>query len=222
MQYPIRNLRTGAVQFTAEIDCDKDAPGGVRAGLAVLLAIKTGANLRGADLSGADLSGADLSGANLSGADLSGAYLSGADLSGADLSRANLSRAYLSGADLSGADLSRANLSRAYLSGAKLSGADLSRANLSRAYLSGANLSRTALIDGGQRADGYRFVGWVKDGDLMINAGCRNFTIDEARKYWGSPMYRAPTLGAESLAILDRIEATARIRNLITEGDDNA
>ena len=87
--------------------------------MAVLEAIKAGANL-----SRANLSRANLSGANLSGADLSGADLSGADLSGADLSRANLSGANLSGADLSGANLSRADLSGANLSRADLSGAD--------------------------------------------------------------------------------------------------
>jgi uncharacterized protein YjbI with pentapeptide repeats len=192
MQYPIQNRYTGAVQFTAEIDCDKNASGSVRAGLAALWAVKTDADLSDANLHGANLSRADLSDANLHGA--------------------NLHRADLSDANLHGANLSDANLH----------GANLHRANLCGAYLRGANLSRTSLIDGGQRADGYRFVGWVKDGTLMINAGCRNFTIDEAREYWGSPMYRAPTLGAESLAILDRIEATARIRKLVAEGDDNA
>jgi hypothetical protein len=127
MQYSIRNRFTGAVQFTAEIDCDESAPGSVKAGLAALWAVKAG-----------------------------------------------------------------------------------------------ANLSRTSLIDGGQRADGYRFVGWVRDGNLMINSVCRDFTIDEAREHWGGSMYRDAALGAESLAILDRIEATARIRKLITEGDGNA
>jgi hypothetical protein len=120
MRFEILNRFTGAVQFTAEIDCKPDALPSVKLGLAVKVAIKERANLSGANLSGANLSGADLSGANLSGAYLSGAYLSGADLSGADLSRA-----YLSRADLSGADLSRANLSRADLSGVDLSGADL-------------------------------------------------------------------------------------------------
>jgi hypothetical protein len=147
MQHPIRNRHTGAVQFTAEIDCDKDAPGGVRVGLAVLWAIKTDADLRGADLGGA---------------------------------------------------------------------------NMCDANLLGADLGRTSLIDGGQRVDGYRLVGWVKDGNLMIRAGCRDLTIEEAREHWGSRTYRDAALGAESLAILDRIETTARIRKLITEGDDDA
>ena len=156
MKHEIRNRFTGNVQFTAEIDCKDDASVGVKIGLAVKWAVKTGANLYGANLSGAYLSGAYLSGANLSGADLSranlyganlsgaylsGAYLSGANLSGADLSRADLSGAYLSGAYLSGAYLSGANLSGAYLSGAYLSGANLSGADLSGAYLSGAYLS---------------------------------------------------------------------------------
>ena len=85
MRFDILNRFTGAVQFTAEIECPADALPSVKLGLAVKVAIKERANLSGANLSGADLSGADLSRANLSGADLSRAYLSGANLSRANL-----------------------------------------------------------------------------------------------------------------------------------------
>ncbi len=53
MKYEIRNRFTNAVQFTAEIDCAEDASVGVKIGLAVKWAIKTGANL--ADAKGLDL-----------------------------------------------------------------------------------------------------------------------------------------------------------------------
>jgi hypothetical protein len=99
MKFEVRNRFSGAVQFTAEIECGENTSTSVKLGLAVRWAIKSRANLSGADLSRADLSGADLSRADLSGADLSGADLSGANLSGADLSRANLSGANLSGAE---------------------------------------------------------------------------------------------------------------------------
>jgi uncharacterized protein YjbI with pentapeptide repeats len=118
MKFEVRNRFSGAVQFTAEIECGENTSTSVKLGLAVRWAIK---------------SRADLSGANLS-----GAYLSRANLSGADLSRANLSRANHSGANHSGANLSGADLSRANLSGADLSDAYLSRADLSGADLSGA------------------------------------------------------------------------------------
>ena len=104
MQFEIRNRYTGAVQFTAEIDCADDAPASVKTGSAVIWADLSEADLRRADLSGADLSVTDLREADLRGADLSGADLRGADLRGA----------YLRDADLSGA-----NLSGAYLRGAK-------------------------------------------------------------------------------------------------------
>jgi hypothetical protein len=118
IKFNVTNRFSGAVQFTAEIDCGDDAAPSIKLGLAVKWAVKSRANLSRADLSGANLSGADLSGANLSRANLSRADLSGANLSGADLSGA-----YLSGANLSGANLSRADLSGANLSGANLSGA---------------------------------------------------------------------------------------------------
>ena len=106
------------------------------------------------------------------------------------------------------ADLSQANLSRADLSGADLSRADLSRANLSR-----ADLSEADLIDGGQRADGYRFIGQVKGNTLIILAGCRYFPIAKAREHWLAT--RGGTkLGAETICILDHIEAVAKIRGM--------
>jgi hypothetical protein len=91
--------------------------------------------------------------------------------------------------------------------------ADLSQANLSGAYLSGADLSEADLIDGGQRADGYRFIGQVKGNTLIILAGCCYFPIAKAREHWLAT--RGGTkLGAETICILDHIEAVAKIRGM--------
>ena len=163
MQFDIRNRYTGAVQFTAEIDCAEDAPASVKTGLAVIWAARTGADLRRADLSGANLSGANLRRADLSGADLSGANLSGADLSVIDLSVTDLREADLHWADLRWADLSGADLR-----GADLRDADLSGANLSGAYLRGAKdipafaNAQTVIVPEGQ------IVGWKKCRDNVI------------------------------------------------------
>lgn len=135
--------------------------------------------------------------------------------SGACLRYANLRDADLGDANLRDADLRDVDLGDANLAGANLGGANLGGANLHGAYLAGANLRDADLIDGGQRVDGYRFIGWIKDGALWISAGCRDFTMDEARKHWGSTEYRDRALGDEALAILDRIEATARIRAMV-------
>ena len=188
IKFEVKDRIAGEVKFTAEIDCADDALPSLKLGLAVRWAIKAGANLSRANLSGANLAGADLSRANLA---------------GAVLSRANLEGAVLSGADLSGANLSRANLSRANLSGANLAGADLSRAYL---------------IDGGQRSDGYRFVGWIKAGVLQIRVGCRDFAIDDARKHWTETRGGTP-LGDETMVILDHIETVACIRGLVKAAD---
>jgi uncharacterized protein YjbI with pentapeptide repeats len=125
-----------------------------------------------------------------------------ADLSRADLSGANLSGAYLSGAYLSGANLSRADLSGAYLSGAYLSGANLS----------GAYLGEHRIISGASRSDGYEFLltnigneGW------RIKAGCRNFTLAEAKQHWSKPRENM-RLNVESLAIVDHLLTLAKIR----------
>jgi len=104
-QFEVRNRWTNAVQFTATITCAPDASIGVKLGLAVRWARKSGAVLSGADLRGADLRGADLSDAVLRDADLRGADLRGADLSDAVLRDADLRDADLRGAVLRGADL---------------------------------------------------------------------------------------------------------------------
>ena len=134
-------------------------------------------------------------------ANLSDADLSDADLSDADLRRANLSHA----------DLRRANLSHADLSHADLRHADLRRANLRRANLSHADLSDADLISLGFDLRGYHF--WLrKEGDeLLITAGCRQFTLAEARNHWTDAHQDDPLLRAEILARLDMADALATI-----------
>ena len=120
MKYDILHRYSGDVLFSAEIDAAADAPKSELKRLAVLAALKAGADLHYANLSGADLHYANLRGANLRGANLSYANLRGADLRGA-----NLRGAKLRGANLSGADLSGANLHGAYLRYADLRGVQL-------------------------------------------------------------------------------------------------
>ena len=82
MKFDIRNRLSGEVQFTADIDCDEGAEIGIKIGLAVKWAVKTGANLDRANLDRANLDRANLYGANLNGANLTGANLTGANLNG--------------------------------------------------------------------------------------------------------------------------------------------
>ena len=122
----------------------------------------------------------------------------------------------LGGADLSGADLCMANLSMANLRGADLSMANLRMANLRGADLSGADLAEVrAIIDGGQDARGYRVLGWLRDGQLMLKAGCRNFTLAEARAHWGRADYledHDAATQAEMIARVELVVAVARAR----------
>ena len=103
IKFDVTNRFSGAVQFTAEIDCAKDEPNFVKLGLAAQWAIKTRANLAGANLARANLARANLADANLA----------RANLARANLARANLARAYLAGANLAGAYLAGANLAGA-------------------------------------------------------------------------------------------------------------
>jgi Pentapeptide repeats (8 copies) len=150
MLFEIRNRWTGAVKFTAEIECTDSDSYGVKVGLAVKWAIKmravlTGADLTGAVLTDADLTRAVLTGANLTDAVLTRADLTDADLTGAVLTRADLTRADLTRAVLTGANLTRADLTRADLTGANLTGADLTDADLTGAVLTDAVLTGAVL-----------------------------------------------------------------------------
>ena len=110
--------------------------------------------------------------------------------------REAVERAVREGVSLAGANLAGANLARANLAGA----------NLGRAYLAGAYLAGATLIDAGQESRGYRFVGVPTDG-VRILAGCRWFTVTEAREHWsGNP---------EALAKASLIEAEAARRGWI-------
>ena len=112
-----------------------------------------------------------------------------------DTSEANLSKANLSGADLYRANLSWANLSWA----------DLSKANLSGANLFGANL-----IVGGYRSDGFCFLLYKEpDGTVKLRAGCRYFSIKEAKAHWLATR-NGTQLGRESAALIAGLVAQAK------------
>lgn len=69
--------------------------------------------------------------------------------------------------------------------GADLRGADLREANLRGADLREADIERTCLVDAGQDARGYRFVGVPTGDGPRVLAGCRWFTVNEALDHWG-------------------------------------
>ena len=188
-----------------------DAPSAATMRDAVTAAVAAGANLTGAYLRGANLTGAYLTRADLTGAYLAGAYLRGANLRGANLRGAYLTRANLTGADLTGANLTGADLRGADLTGADLTGAYLTRAYLTRADLTGAYLAG---------ADGVLAIGpidtWIMyavrfpDGP-RIKAGCRWFTVAEAREWWskGGEAKDTETHGPRMLAGVDALLALA-------------
>jgi len=110
-----------------------------------------------------------------------------------------------------------ADLARAYLRGADLRGADLTGADLRGAYLRGANLTGADLTG----ADGVLAIGpidtWIMyavrfpDGP-RIKAGCRWFTVAEAREWWGEGGAAQDTVthGPRMLAGVDALMALAR------------
>jgi hypothetical protein len=197
IKYDILNRFTGAVQFTAEIECGADEHPSVKLGLSVKAAIKDGARLDGANLSGASLDRANLSGASLDGARLYGASLDGANLYGANLDGASLDGARLDGANLYGANLDGASLVRARLDGANLYGANLDGAKVEK------------LIARATRSDGYEFFCWLlDDGRQLVRAGCRTMVITDYRLHVARE-YPGTDKALEMFHILDFFQARA-------------
>ena len=144
-------------------------------------------------------------------ADLRGADLRDADLWGADLWDADLRDADLWGANLRGADLRDANLRGADLWGANLRDANLRGADLRNADLWGANL-----ILAGTDTRGYLwYATYSPDGGLLVQAGCRRFTLAEAHAHWDGEHPHGEIVGAECRARLAMIEAVAKAKGWV-------
>lgn len=160
-------------------------------------AVRQGVSLARAHFPGADFPGANFPGANFSGANFFGAHFSGADFSLADFSRANFY-----GANFSGADFYKANFSRA-----NFSGADFSLANF---Y--GANFFGVEGILHVGPVDGWDMYAVRWDDGPRIKAGCRWFTVSEAREWWGKggEPGNKPEHGPLMLAGLDALLAMAK------------
>ena len=164
ISFDVTNRWTGAVQFTAEIECDPAAGTSFKMGLAVRWAIAN---------------------------------------------KVSLADAYLAGAYLADAYLAGANLADAYLAWANLAGANLA----------GASHLSKLVIDGGIRSDGYRFLlTRTEPGPWRIKAGCRNFTLEEARSHWERTRVGTP-LGDETFAIINHMVSLATMREWPTLGE---
>ena len=154
---------------------------------AVAEAVRQGVSLAGANCSEADFFGANCSGANFYGANFSRANFSGANFYGANFF----------GVRFFGADFSRANFSRANFSGASFYGAN---------FFGVEGILHVGPVDGW---DMYA-VRW--DDGPRIKAGCRWFTVSEARKWWGKggAPGNKPEHGPLMLAGLEALLALAK------------
>jgi hypothetical protein len=61
------------------------------------------------------------------------------------------------------------------------------------------------------RTDGYDFI-YVpcRDGKMRVIAGCRHFTMEQAREHWTKTRGDTP-LGEETMKILDYLESVSEI-----------
>ena len=193
IKFDVKNRWTGDVQFTAEIDCDKSEASSIKLGLAVMWAIKTGANMRGANMEGAYMEGANMTGANMEDANMEGANMRGAYMTGANMEDANMRCVNMEGANMRGA----------YMTGANMEGANMR----------GVNMRGANIIHCGSRSDGYRFYAHIREGKIWILAGCRYFNITDAAKHWRDTR-NGTLLGDESQQLLKNARSLVKIRGL--------
>ena len=122
--------------------------------------------------------------------------------------REALEQAATARANLTGADLYAANLTGADLTGANLTSADLTAANIYGANLTGAVGVHYTTIG---PVDGWMVALTLTTEGLRISAGCRYFTVSQAREHWHDPgrwsKGAAPEHGAKMLAAVDALMA---------------
>jgi uncharacterized protein YjbI with pentapeptide repeats len=97
-----------------------------------------------------------------------------------------------------------------------LDGADLGGADLGGANLGGADLGGQWIIQGAARSDGYFFfLQQLKDDkEPMVKAGCRYFTLAQAREHW-EITHEGETLLDETKLIVSSMVALAKVRGYI-------
>ena len=192
INFHVKNSFTGAVQFSAEINCSEDDATSKKLCLAVNWALKNDANLAGANLAGAYLAGTYLRGVDFTGANLEGANLEGANLEGASLGEVNFEGANLAGVNLRGAYLAGAYFEGANLTGAYFEGANLEGASFEGAYLAGADLAGASL--GGASLGGANGINdWIKCIQIetyaiaytaeILQIGCEQHPIADWRNF---------------------------------------
>lgn len=135
--------------------------------------------LMDADDADVNMSEIDLAGTNFAGQDLSNMNLAGMNLEDCNFNGANLINA-----NLAGCDLRDAHFDRTRMTGASVIGADLRDTNF--ANVEARHVDGIALMGELDQWSVYGYPLKMGDNDfrLMIRAGCRHFTLAEARDHW--------------------------------------
>lgn len=115
------------------------------------------------------------------------------------------------------------DLREANLEGADLRGANLGEANLRWANLGEANLREAKNhIAMSRSLHGYSpYATKSAAGDWIIVAGCHQFTIPQAREYWGSSYYHTREIGDLYLLDIDRVEKIIAMQEAEQEAGHN-
>ena len=183
-----------------------------------------GLDLRELNLAGRDLCNMNCAAANLREATLtkftgrntqfSGANMLGVRADQADLFGSDFRSAVLRNGVFRGADLQRCDFGGACLIQTEFADADISEAVFVGADMRGAIFDRAKrdglFVDGRYGIFGYHdmqsgfpvhaFVD-METGEMRVEAGCRRFTLGEARSYWGQKPQRRGILAAVEHAV---------------------
>jgi hypothetical protein len=138
--------------------------------------------------------------------DLNGANLNiGAHLS-VNIGNINLKNHYFNDSKISFINFNGTNLSGCNFNNAELLRCDFTNSILNGVSFYKADIEHTSTLIIYTIND-YNIHCWPRDGDIWVRAGCHNFPIYKARKYWAGKDYRK-----EALAFLDYVEIAAKER----------
>lgn len=117
MKFEVKHRFLDTINFTADIDCDKDQPESKKLGWAIQWAIDNNVNMERSNFDNVDLERADLLFVNFWGCSFKNAFLRSADFQKSDLACSTFENA-----DLRNASFQDVNLNNVFLLGADMRG----------------------------------------------------------------------------------------------------
>lgn len=183
------------------------------------------ANFSKAILKRCRLVGKTIFGASFAGIDADECKFDNIHTNGNNFNAASFSNCSFRSAGLHGADFRWAKVNYCNFEGSILNNSNWMDSNIFRCNFGGARMENANLILAGQDVRGHLFYAFKRPWNpvtgeyyVIVKAGCRDFTLAQATKHWGSRNYkmnRPKELYADCLSLVRRIRELAKGKDWI-------